>query len=604
MTPDERWAAIGILQDAYPEFRDFYWDCSTELLGFEPSEVQMDIADYLQYGPPNAMIQAQRGEAKTTITGCYDVWCLIHDPSLVTLILSAGGKMAKQISTWCIQIINGMDILECLRVDKSYPGARSSVEAYDVHYVLKGADKSPSIACLGITSNNQGYRAHLLIADDIESKKNSYTENMRETLLDISREFSSFVQEGRIVYLGTPQSVDSIYNSLFSRGYDIRIWPGRVPTEQEMSNYETNGVSHLAPIVQAMIDNGCKRTGFGMDGTRGPAVDPVMMNEEKLIFKEVDKGAADFDLQYMLNTCLSDEERFPLKIANLMFYGLSPEKVPGTFLWAKNPDRRHPVPNGTYVKDTMYMPLQLSEEYFEYTGKFISIDPSGGGANGDETGYAVLYTCNGYIFVMEVGGFPGGFEEQELLKITEVIKRWGVGTAIIEKNYGNGALGSALQSIFIRDGIQCSITDVWSSGQKEQRIIDNLTPIMGVHKLVINSSCLEEDVTTTRRYPAELRASYSWLFQMSRLTRDKGSLKHDDRLEAIAQGCGYLATKIKVDAAKEEAAKIQQQHMQFIQDPMGIFRKANIRRYNSDGQPIARSTPNGMGSVMDRFKRR
>ena len=74
--------------------------------------------------------------------------------------------MAKEISTWCIQIINFMPQLEIMRCDKSFPGARSSVEAYDIHHELRRADKSPSIKCLGITSSSQGTRASLLIADD------------------------------------------------------------------------------------------------------------------------------------------------------------------------------------------------------------------------------------------------------------------------------------------------------------------------------------------------------------------------------------------------------------------------------------------------------
>ena len=163
---DWRWSELKKLQLHYVDFRDFYADCSEMLLGFTPSAMQYDIANYVANGPLYCMVQAQRGEAKTTITGCFAVWCLIHDPSFRVLILSAGSKMAKQISTWCIQIINSMPELEILRCDKSHPGARASVEAYDVHWQLKGADKSPSIACMGITSSIQGFRADLLIADD------------------------------------------------------------------------------------------------------------------------------------------------------------------------------------------------------------------------------------------------------------------------------------------------------------------------------------------------------------------------------------------------------------------------------------------------------
>jgi len=162
----KRWDDLHKLQEHYSDFRDFYADCSIDLLGFVPSDLQYDIANYVANGPMYAMVMAFRGAAKTTITGCYAIWCLIHDPTLRVLILSAGSTMAKEISTWCIQIINTIPELECLRCDKSHTGARASVEAYDVHYILKGPDKSPSIKCMGITSNMQGSRADLLIADD------------------------------------------------------------------------------------------------------------------------------------------------------------------------------------------------------------------------------------------------------------------------------------------------------------------------------------------------------------------------------------------------------------------------------------------------------
>ena len=103
------------------------------------------------------MIQAQRGQAKTTITACYAVWRIIHEPSTRILIVSSGDTMATEIANWVIQIIKNMDELKCLRPDKS-AGDRESVKAFDVHFALKGPEKSPSIACMGITSNMQGKR--------------------------------------------------------------------------------------------------------------------------------------------------------------------------------------------------------------------------------------------------------------------------------------------------------------------------------------------------------------------------------------------------------------------------------------------------------------
>jgi hypothetical protein len=274
-----RWEQLHKLQDHYADFRDFYADCSEELLGFTPSEMQYDIAQYVEMGPLYSMVQAQRGQAKTTITGCYAVWCLIHDPTMRVLILSAGSSMAKQISTWCIQIINTLSCLEFMRCDKSHPGARASVEAYDVHWQLKGAGASPSIACLGVTSNMQGYRADLLIADDIESSKNSMTEVMREQLRHLSLDFTSINSLGKILYLGTPQTTDSIYNGLPSRGFTVRIWPGRYPTPVEEDVYG----DYLAPYIRIRLDaDSSLGVGGGLIGDQGRCTDPVMMNEETL----------------------------------------------------------------------------------------------------------------------------------------------------------------------------------------------------------------------------------------------------------------------------------------------------------------------------------
>ena len=169
-----RWDSLKIVQDEYKDFYVFMDDVIEGLMGFKCSDIQKDIGSFLVDGPIYSMIQAQRGQAKTTITAIYAVWRLIHQPNFRILIVSSGGTMAKEISGWIIQIINGMDVLTCMRPDRSN-GDRSSIEAYDIHYSLKGPEKSPSVACMGITSNIQGKRADLLIADDVESSKNAAT---------------------------------------------------------------------------------------------------------------------------------------------------------------------------------------------------------------------------------------------------------------------------------------------------------------------------------------------------------------------------------------------------------------------------------------------
>ncbi len=73
------------------------------------NRVQADMLIWLFMGHKYRMIQAQRGQAKTTQTAIYAIFRLIHEPEARVLIISAGGKMSKEIASWCIQIIHGLE---------------------------------------------------------------------------------------------------------------------------------------------------------------------------------------------------------------------------------------------------------------------------------------------------------------------------------------------------------------------------------------------------------------------------------------------------------------------------------------------------------------
>ena len=229
-----RWEQLELVQQHYRDFVPFLEDVMDEL-GFSTTDIQRDIGGYIAYGPQYLMVQAQRSQAKTTIAAAFAVWYLLHSPKGRVLIVSAGGDQATDISTLIVRIIMNMDVLSCMRPDKS-AGDRTSVEGFDIHHSLKGIDKSASIDCVGIDANLQGRRADLLIPDDIESSKNSATPTQRAKLLHLTKDFTSINSTGRIIWLGTTQNMESIYNSLPARGVVTRIWPGRY---QRLSRWST-----------------------------------------------------------------------------------------------------------------------------------------------------------------------------------------------------------------------------------------------------------------------------------------------------------------------------------------------------------------------------
>jgi hypothetical protein len=587
----KRWEDLERLQKHYSKFETLLVDVIEDVMGFDCSDVQIDIGDWIAYGPQYLMAQAQRGQAKTTIAAIYAVFTIIHNPATRVLIFSAGSGMATEIANWIIQIITNMPELECLRPDRSQ-GDRSSVSAYDIHYSLKGPEKSPSITCLGITANMQGKRADLLIADDIESAKNSQTALQRERILHLTLDFSSICAKGRIIWLGTPQSIDSLYNGLPGRGVSIRIWPGRFPTTEELPDYS----GFLSPLLtQRILNDPSVQTGGGPTGTRGKPIDPILLDEETLTKKEIDQGASYFQLQHMLSTKLSDKDRYPLKLSQIRFIGFDREEKRGpmTLGFIRGESSEVKLPEGHLIREKMYR-VQEVNDFAGLMGYHMYVDPSGGGKNGDELAYAVTGFLAGRVFLVDVNGRPGGLDDAATDWLTAAAVRWKPKQIDIEQNYGNGALASVWKPKLLKH-YQCGIEDVWETGQKELRIIDVLEPIIGAGKFVVSEELIHEDWERCSQYPLQSKGVFSLFWQLARITRDKGSLIHDDRLDAVAGSTRHWAEHVAADSLKAVAAAKQSEYRNLMNNPLGNGRPLNHPFFKGSHLPNALARHNLSG---------
>ncbi len=553
---------LSLLQSQFPNFLPFLI-LGMRYLGFRTSAIQKDIGCYLEFGPKDLMVQAQRSQAKSTITALFAVWTLICNPKSRVLIVSAGGTQANEISTLITRIIMNWDILECLRPDASQ-GDRTSVERFDVHKELKGIDKSPSVACIGITGNLQGKRADLLIADDVESAKNARTALMRELLLNLIRDFPS-ICVGRIVYLGTPQTDSSVYNTLPAAGFGVRIWPGRYPTEEEEPAYG----EHLAPFIRnKMIADPSLRTGGGPLGLSGQVTDTELpfLSEEALCAKENKQGPAYFQLQHMLCTLLSDAQRYPLKAAQAIVMRLG-EMLPIQVIRGMTAEFLKTFQIGS-LKLQLSSPQIVSPEVAKPTGRVMAIDPAGGGKNGDETGVAVADQLAGTIYVRHAGAVKGGFDPETLASIVKLAVRFKPDVIIVEKNMGHGAFTQVLLPLLRAAGVLCKVEDVYHTGQKEQRIADCLEPVMARGSLVFDQDVIDEDWDSTKGYPADQRQLYTLFHQLTKLTRDRGALVKDDRLDALAMAVGHWVNALAQDSAVKAAMHRERELVEFMKDPM------------------------------------
>lgn len=573
----KRWENLEALQEHYSDFKDFLYDAMTELMGFDCTDIQLDIGDYLQDGPRYSMIQAQRSQAKSTIVAMYAVWELIHDPKKRILIISAGSDVAMEIANWVIQIIMNWDILEVMRPDRQH-GDRSSAKAFDIHWQLKGVEKSPSVACIGVTANMQGRRADLLVPDDIESSKNGTTEVQRQHLIHLSRDFTSICQHGRIVYLGTPQTNDSIYNTLPGRGYDIRIWPGRYPTVDEEDHYG----EHLAPLIRSRMEvNPNLRSGYGVTGDSGAPTDPVLLPEELLLGKELDQGPAYFQLQHMLNTKLSDAGRFPLNTRDLIVMDLNDTNAPSDIQWMPDVNKR--IKFEGLGEAEFYMPWSHSDDFYDYEKSYLYIDTAGGGTNGDETVATAVKFLHGYIFVMEQLCLPGGFEDEVFLQLSEFAYKHQPNEIGAEQNHGYGAFAKMWQPILSKYYLEQNgkvgapkILDDWVNTQKEKRIAETLDPIMARHRLVFNRKIFVEDWASVQKYPIDKRMIYTLTNQMNKLTLERGALIHDDRLDSLASAVRRFVESMAVDEKMREAQKMTSANMKLMREWQGKQQQTNV----------------------------
>ena len=572
-----RWDSLTLLQQHYASFIPFLEDVMHEL-GFSTTDIQKDIGGYIAYGPQYLMVQAQRSQAKTTIAAAFAVWYLMHNPAGRVLIVSAGGDQATDIATLIVRIIMNMDVLECMRPDKA-AGDRTSVEGFDIHHSLKGIDKSASVDCIGIDANLQGRRADLLIPDDIESSKNSATPTQRAKLLHLTKDFTSINQSGRIIWLGTPQTMESIYNSLPARGVVTRIWPGRYPTEKQREHYGNN----LAPLIaQRLASNPRLASGGGLLGDQGQPIDPELLDEETLQKKERDQGTAYFQLQHMLNTAMMDALKYPLKAERITVLDAAGDRFPLSVVRGMTSAtlKDYSVHEHAFK---LAQPHDISHETAKLTSVVAYIDPAGGGANADETAYAVLGFLNGNVYLLRVGGLPGGYEEDKLTTLAQRIKPFasiGQGPLVvkIEKNMGYGAFRAVFTPVLRKEIPSAGIEDDLVTGQKETRIINTLEPVMGRGALIITEDAVRHDLETSSMYAPALRLTYSFFYQLAKISKTRNALVHDDRLDAVEGGVRHFTEAIALDQKKQIAALQAKAHAEAIADPLGYNRYSQPKR--------------------------
>ena len=517
---------LDLLKDDFKLFLQALW---SELDLPNPTRAQYAIADYLQHGPKRLQIQAFRGVGKSWITGAFVLWTLFNNPEKKIMIISASKERADNMSIFLQKLIIETPWLAHLRPKSD--DSRWSRISFDV---ACSPHQAPSVKSVGITGQLTGSRADLMILDDIEVPGNSMTEFMREKLLQLCTEAESILtpkNDSRIMFLGTPQTTFTVYRKLAERAYKPFVWPARYP--RKVSQYE----GLLAPQLVEDIDQGAEKWEVTDD----------RFDNEDLIEREASMGRSNFMLQFMLDTSLSDAEKFPLKCADLIVTSVNPSTAPESVVWCSDPQNViKDLPTVGLPGDYFYSPMQLQGTWDPYQETICSVDPSGRGS--DETAAAYISQRNGFLYLHDMRAYRDGYSDNTLLDILKGCKKYGVSKLLIETNFGDGIVSELFRKHLQQTKQAIDIEEVRANVRKEDRIIDSLEPVLNQHRLVIDRSVIEWDFKSNPQAAPEERLLYMLFYQMSRMCREKGAIRHDDRIDALAQGVQYYTDALGISA--------------------------------------------------------
>ena len=521
---------LDLLKDDFKLFLQALW---SQLDLPSPTRAQYAIADYLQHGPKRLQIQAFRGVGKSWITGAFVLWTLFNDSNKKIMIISASKERADNMSIFLQKLIIETPWLNHLRPKSD--DARWSRISFDVNCA---PHQAPSVKSVGITGQLTGSRADLMVLDDIEVPSNSMTELMREKLLQLVTESESILtpkHDSRILFLGTPQTTFTIYRKLAERNYRPFVWTARYPRKKE--NYE----GLLAPQLQEDIENGAEEW---------TPTDPDRFEDLDLLEREASMGRSNFMLQFMLDTSLSDAEKFPLKNADLIVTSVNPTTAPESVIWCSDPQNViKDLPTVGLPGDYFYSPMQLQGTWDNYSETICSVDPSGRGS--DETAACFISQRNGFLYLHEVFATKDGYSDNTLLSILRKCKKYNVSKLLIETNFGDGIVAELFRKHLIQTKQSIDIEEVRANVRKEDRIIDALEPVLNQHRLVVDRSVIDWDFKSNPDAPPEERILYMLFYQMSRMCREKGAVKHDDRLDCLAQGVKYYTDAMAISANEQ-----------------------------------------------------
>lgn len=502
---------MRVPQEVVDDFRNHLYFCFKHLGLGEPTRIQYELARQIQEGPEDQIIAAGRGTGKSTITACMASWEWLRNPNCTFLVLSNTQGKAIDFVSQARKILSVVPYCQHL-----IPGETDKDNALGFNISVRTKfTQDLSCAARGITGQITGLHADRIILDDIEIAGKNETPIGKENLLKKLNELESIRNKpSRVIFLGTPHYQDSIYNVL-KVSYPMIKYPAEMPNV--LTPHETEDV---APWV------------LELDIEPGDATQPERFDRVELAARQAKMGPSAYALQYRLITSLADADRYPLKLRDLIVMDINPTVAPDLIVW-QGQNALSGMPMFGITGDIIPEPMHMSDNFMPYQHTHLCIDPSGRGT--DQTGVAVVSVLNGMIFVHELMGIDGGYDDITLGKIAKLVNEYEIKLVRTESNFGDGLFTKVLVPFLMNECGRVGVEEYKVKGQKEIRIIETLEPVMAMHRLVIDRKVIKDQENQV---------------QLTRIHRGRGALKHDDRIDVLASAVEFYKEHMKLDVSK------------------------------------------------------
>lgn len=515
----------------------------------EPTPLQLDVCDWLEKGPKNSITMGFRGMGKSYLTAAYAAYSLALNPDELIMVISAGKERADLFTKFLRRLINEIDVFKPL-IPNMNRGDMDSAVSFQVG--CSTPQQSPSVVSKGIGGQLSGSRASLIILDDIEVPNNSATPTLRAKLTTAIEEVAAILLpetetiKPRVRVLGTPQSAVSVYTKLEGTGYQTRIWPIEIPDEVRMRNY----ADKIAPFIKKL------------PGLPGDPVEPTRFGPIEIRQRRTMYGASGYTLQFLLDTHLTDAEKYPLKLKDLIVAEFPYQSAREIYVHGSSHQCLiRDLENVGLDHDGFYSPADIIGDPVPFDLTVVAVDPSGRGSN--DTGISAVSTHSGQVFVHSCFGVQGGYSEPVLETIAREAKKVRAHKIVVEKNFGDGMFTQLLRPVVQRI-YPCTIEEVSHSKQKEVRIIETLEPITSTHRMIVHRRVIEADIQDRPDDAPEYRVARQLFHQFTHITKERGCLMLDDLVDTLAIGVNALNETLDKSARAEAIHREQDEEMEEV----------------------------------------